>query len=82
MCSPLLEARFSLERAVSALYATPVPVFRDFALILMLKGPAESVRATCTRLQSSLDSIEALGQELFDIWQMRALRLTPFAVQG
>jgi carbamoyltransferase len=76
------KARFSLERAVSALYATPVPVSRDLALILMLREDEESVRATCTRLQSSLDSIEALGQELFDIWQMRALRLKPFAVQG
>jgi hypothetical protein len=59
------------------LYATPVPVSRDLAFILMRRKPAESVRATCTRLQSSLDSIEALGQELFDIWQMRALRLLP-----
>ena len=82
MRSPLLEARFSLERTVSALYATPVPVSRDLALILMLREPSESVRATYTRLQSSLDSIEALGQELFDIWQRRALQLTPFAVQG
>ena len=61
----------------SALYAKPVPISRDLALILMLAEPAESVRATYTRLQSSLGSIEALGQELFAIWQMRALRLLP-----
>ena len=76
------KARFSLERAVSALYATPVPVSRDLAFILMRREPAESVRATSTRLQSSLDCIETLGQELFDIWQMRALQLKPFAVRG
>jgi carbamoyltransferase len=71
------EARFSLERAASALYAKPVPISRDLALILVRREPEESVRATHTRLQSSLGSIEALGQELFDIWQMRALRLLP-----
>jgi carbamoyltransferase len=71
------EARFSLERAPSADYATPVPVSRNLALILALREPAESVRATCTRLRSSLDSIEDLGQELFAVWQKRALRLLP-----
>ena len=71
------EARLSLERAGSALYAKPVPISRDLALILILREHAESVRATYTRLQSSLGSIEALGQELFAIWQMRALRLPP-----
>ena len=71
------EARFSLERATSADYATPVPVSRNLALILVLREHAESVHATCTRLQSSLDSIEELGQELFALWQMRALRLLP-----
>ena len=71
------EARFSLERAASADYATPVPVSRTLALILILREHAESVRATYTRLQSRLDSIEGLGQELFDLWQTRALRLLP-----
>jgi len=71
------EARFSLERAGSALYAKPAPISDDLARILMLREPEESVRATYTRLQASLGSIEALGQELFAIWQMRALRLLP-----
>jgi carbamoyltransferase len=71
------EARFSLERAANSLYATPVPISGDLARILMRREPAESVRATYTRLPPSPDSIEALGQELFAIWQMRALRLLP-----
>jgi carbamoyltransferase len=74
---PGSEARFSLERAPSALYATPAPVSRDLAFVLMLREQAESVRATCTRLSLSPDSTQQLGPELFDLWQTRALRLLP-----
>jgi carbamoyltransferase len=75
--STATEAHFSLDRAPSAMYTTPVPVSRSLAVILMLREPEESVRATHTRLKSGLDSIEDLGRELFTVWQTRALRLLP-----